>query len=89
MSGYLNSRLAPQRKQHLEAHMDGCAKCIRAFIDLREANWRLRRLAQSLVTADREMSCSAKRIGHGRSSPSVTNSGPPRRIDSNPPLRLS
>lgn len=51
LSDYLNSRLTPNRKHHLEAHLDGCAECIRAFIDIREVAWRLHSLAQSLLTA--------------------------------------
>lgn len=43
---YLNRLLAPRRQLRLETHMDGCAECIRAFIDIREASWRRRAASQ-------------------------------------------
>ena len=52
MHDYLSARLLPTRRRRLETHMDGCAECTRAFIDVREASWRLRDLDQRLVTAD-------------------------------------
>lgn len=46
---YLSGRLLPHRRRRLEAHLDGCAECIRAFIDVREESWMLRDLGQHLV----------------------------------------
>ncbi|GAB2475728.1 hypothetical protein GCM10027063_15750 [Promicromonospora xylanilytica] len=46
---YLAGRLLPSRRRRVEAHLDGCAECTRAFIDVREASWAIagtwRRLA--------------------------------------------
>lgn len=39
MHDYLGRHLPPRRARRLELHLDGCAECIRAFIDLREASW--------------------------------------------------
>ena len=47
---YLFGRLLPHRRRRLEKHLDGCAECIRAFIDVREESWALRELGQHLVT---------------------------------------
>ena len=40
MHDYLNRRLQPRRQHRFEAHMDSCAECIRAFIDVRELSWK-------------------------------------------------
>ncbi|PUB27577.1 putative zinc finger protein [Promicromonospora sp. AC04] len=45
MHDYLNRRLPPDRENHLEVHLDGCAACIRAFIDIREVSWKRRAAA--------------------------------------------
>ena len=47
MHDYLTRRLPPRRVRRLEVHMDGCAKCIRVFIDIREASWTRRSPADS------------------------------------------
>lgn len=47
MHDYLARCLQPRRARRLEAHMDGCAGCIRAFIDIREAGWTRRTMADS------------------------------------------
>lgn len=39
MHDYLGRHLPPRRVRRLELHLDSCAECIRAFIDLREASW--------------------------------------------------
>lgn len=39
MHDYLDRHLPPRRQRHFEAHLDGCAECIRAFIDIREISW--------------------------------------------------
>ncbi|MEV0951503.1 zf-HC2 domain-containing protein [Promicromonospora sp. NPDC050249] len=44
MHDYLGRALPPRRAQHLELHLDGCAECIRAFIDIREASWARRKV---------------------------------------------
>lgn len=46
---YLNRRLRPRRRRRLETHLDGCAECIRTFIDIREVSW-TRRTAASTAT---------------------------------------
>lgn len=40
MHDYLDRRLQPRRQRRFEAHMDGCAECIRAFMDIRELSWK-------------------------------------------------
>ncbi|MFD7307481.1 zf-HC2 domain-containing protein [Promicromonospora sp. NPDC059942] len=49
MHDYLKERLLPRRRARVEAHMDGCAECTRAFVDVREVSWMLRDLGQHLV----------------------------------------
>ncbi|WP_454855079.1 zf-HC2 domain-containing protein [Promicromonospora soli] len=49
MHDYLKGRLLPRRQQRLEVHMDGCAECTRAFIDVREVSWMLRDYGQHIV----------------------------------------
>lgn len=46
---YLHERLVPSRRRRVEAHLDGCDECTRAFIDVREASWALRGLGRRLV----------------------------------------
>jgi hypothetical protein len=46
---YLHGRLAPSRRHRVELHLDGCAGCTRAFIDVREVSWTLRGLRRRLV----------------------------------------
>lgn len=47
---YLHARLVPSRRRRVEAHLDGCDECTRAFIDVREVSWALRGLGRRLVT---------------------------------------
>ena len=47
MYDYLGRLLPPHRARRLEVHMDGCAGCIRAFIDIREVSWTRRTVADS------------------------------------------
>lgn len=47
MHDYLGRHLPPRRARHLELHLDGCAECIRAFIDIREASWARRTVVDS------------------------------------------
>ncbi|MFI6425036.1 hypothetical protein [Promicromonospora sp. NPDC050880] len=49
MHDYLKGRMLPRRQHRLEVHMDGCADCTRAFIDVREVSWMLRDLGQHLI----------------------------------------
>ncbi|MFI2486388.1 zf-HC2 domain-containing protein [Promicromonospora kroppenstedtii] len=49
MHDYLKDRLLPRRRGRVEAHMDGCGECTRAFVDVREVSWMLRDLGQHLV----------------------------------------
>ncbi|WP_285106654.1 sigma-70 family RNA polymerase sigma factor [Promicromonospora sp. MEB111] len=51
MHDYLKERLLPRRRARVEAHMDGCAECTRAFTDVREVSWMLRDLGQHLVAS--------------------------------------
>jgi hypothetical protein len=46
---YLHGRLAPSRRHRVELHLDDCAGCTRAFIDVREVSWTLRGLRRRLV----------------------------------------
>lgn len=47
MHDYLGRHLPPRRARRLELHLDGCAECIRAFIDIREASWARRTVMDS------------------------------------------
>jgi anti-sigma factor RsiW len=47
MHDYLGRHLEPRRARRLETHLDTCAECIRAFIDIREASWTRRTVADS------------------------------------------
>ncbi|WP_460887146.1 zf-HC2 domain-containing protein, partial [Promicromonospora xylanilytica] len=49
MHDYLKDRLLPRRRGRFEAHMDACAECTRAFVDVREVSWMLRDLGQHVV----------------------------------------
>jgi hypothetical protein len=44
MHDYLGRDLPSRRARSLELHLDGCAECIRAFIDIREASWARRKV---------------------------------------------
>lgn len=37
--GYLDRRLDARHQRRFEAHIDRCAGCIRAFIDVRQVGW--------------------------------------------------
>jgi hypothetical protein len=49
---YLSGRLLPRRRRRLEKHLDGCAECIRAFIDVRQVSWNRSALDRRLVADD-------------------------------------
>ncbi|RPF23356.1 zf-HC2 domain-containing protein [Myceligenerans xiligouense] len=49
MHDYLKGRLLPRRSKRLELHLDGCADCTSAFLDVREVSWMLRELGQHLA----------------------------------------
>ncbi|MFD7307322.1 zf-HC2 domain-containing protein [Promicromonospora sp. NPDC059942] len=49
---YLSGRLLPYRRHRLERHLDGCAACIRAFIDVRQVSWNRSALDRRLVAED-------------------------------------
>ncbi|MFC6508765.1 zf-HC2 domain-containing protein [Promicromonospora citrea] len=51
MHDYLKGRMLPRRQRRLEVHMDSCADCTRAFMDVREVSWMLRELGQHVVAA--------------------------------------
>jgi hypothetical protein len=58
---YLTRSLPPRRARRLEVHLDGCARCIRAFIDIREASWARRTpTGSSALTITRD--CTAARL---------------------------
>ncbi|MGC5167446.1 zf-HC2 domain-containing protein [Luteimicrobium sp. DT211] len=45
MHAYLKGRLSVRRRRELEQHVDGCAACTRAFVDVREVSWGLKAIA--------------------------------------------
>ncbi|MFD6142702.1 zf-HC2 domain-containing protein [Promicromonospora sp. NPDC060271] len=47
MHDYLGRHLPPRRARRLELHLDGCAECIRAFIDIREVSWARRAVVET------------------------------------------
>jgi hypothetical protein len=49
---YLTGRLLPHRRRRLETHLDDCAECIRAFIDVRQVSWTRQALDRRLVADD-------------------------------------
>ena len=49
MHDYLNRRLPPHHEDRLEVHLDRCAPCIRAFIDIREVSWQRRAAAGTAI----------------------------------------
>jgi hypothetical protein len=53
MHDYVKGRLAPSRQRRVEAHLDRCAPCTRAFIDVREVSWTLRGLGRHLAAGGR------------------------------------
>jgi hypothetical protein len=63
---YLTRSLLPSRRRRVEAHLDSCAECTRAFIDVRETSWALRSL-------DRRRAGDEHRGGRHRRTP-------PRRV---------
>lgn len=68
---YLSGRLLPRRRRRLEKHLDGCAECIRAFIDVRQVSWNRSVLDRRPVADDhrrgrhrRLLRRRARRTGH-------------------------
>lgn len=49
MHDYVKGHLAPSRQRRVEAHLDRCAPCTRAFADVREVSWALRGLGRRLA----------------------------------------
>lgn len=49
MHDYVTGRLVPSRQRRIEAHLDRCVPCTRAFIDVREVSWALRGLGRRLA----------------------------------------
>ncbi|MFI6428395.1 zf-HC2 domain-containing protein [Promicromonospora sp. NPDC050880] len=47
MHDYLTRRLQPRRQRRFETHLDRCADCIRAFIDIREISWNRQTVSQA------------------------------------------
>lgn len=47
---YLARRLLPSRRRRVEAHLDRCAECTRAFIDVRETSWAIAGTGRRLAT---------------------------------------
>lgn len=52
MHDYVKGRLVPSRQRRIEAHLDRCSQCTRAFIDVREVSWALRGLGRRLAADD-------------------------------------
>ncbi|WP_454855057.1 zf-HC2 domain-containing protein [Promicromonospora soli] len=53
MHDYVKARLVPSRQRRVEAHLDRCDPCTRAFIDVREVSWALRGLGRRLAADGR------------------------------------
>lgn len=49
MHDYVKGRLTPGRRRRVEAHLDRCDPCTRAFTDVREVSWSLRGLGRRLA----------------------------------------
>ena len=85
MHDYLSRRLPTRRQHRLEAHLDGCAACIRAFIDLREADWTRRAVANTATLTITRATTSERRASSlpgaavapcpGRSGPHMPPTG--------------
>jgi hypothetical protein len=65
MHDYLGRHLPPRRARRLELHLDGCADCIRAFIDIREVSW-ARRAVVDTATLTVTRSDVSERLGPRR-----------------------
>ncbi|MFC4631431.1 zf-HC2 domain-containing protein [Promicromonospora alba] len=65
MHDYLDRHLPPRRARRLELHLDGCAECIRAFIDIREVAW-ARRAVVDTATLTITRSDVSERLGPRR-----------------------
>lgn len=65
MHDYLDRHLPPRRARRLELHLDGCAECIRAFIDIREVSW-ARRAVVDTATLTITRSDVSERLGPRR-----------------------
>ena len=49
MHDYLAGHLLPHRQRRLEVHMNGCARCTRAFVDVCDVSWALREAGSDAV----------------------------------------
>lgn len=49
MHDYLAGHLLPHRQRRLEVHMNGCARCTRAFVDVCDVSWALREAGTDAV----------------------------------------
>lgn len=66
MHDYINRHLPAWRQHRLEAHMDDCAACTRAFIDIREAAWTRRAAARTATLTITRTTASEHRAGTPR-----------------------
>ncbi|MFC6511370.1 zf-HC2 domain-containing protein [Promicromonospora citrea] len=51
---YVTGGLAPSRQRRLEAHLDACPPCTRAFVAVREESWALRDRGRGLAARGHE-----------------------------------
>ncbi|MFI6426796.1 zf-HC2 domain-containing protein [Promicromonospora sp. NPDC050880] len=65
MYDYVKGSLVPSRQRRVEAHLDGCGRCTRAFADVREESWALRGLGRRLAAHDHQGG-RHRRTAHGR-----------------------
>ncbi|MEU4364190.1 sigma-70 family RNA polymerase sigma factor [Promicromonospora sp. NPDC023987] len=75
MHDYLKGRLLPRRQRRLEVHMDGCAECTRAFIDVREVSWMLRDLGQHVIAAAVATGALGAAVGAGAAAGGAAGAG--------------
>lgn len=51
---YVTAGLAPSRQRRVEAHLDACPPCTRAFVAVREESWALRDRGRDLAARDHQ-----------------------------------
>lgn len=60
MHDYLAGRLLPHRQRRLEVHMNDCARCTRAFVDVCDVSWALREAGNDAVVEGAPADVSAR-----------------------------